>query len=142
MVANLSKLDEINVLASDANWPWPEALREIFQPRGVNLLVAETAGEFVNIMQRKRIHTAIVDIDSEKSNGMATIRTIRTDYPLLPCVILTNQASKAVLRTALQLDVFGVIDKPVDMQLLLHQLNRLFTKKYNSDIFAEERLIE
>ena len=44
MVSNLSKLDEVNVLASEANWAWPEALRDIFRPRGVNLLVAERAG--------------------------------------------------------------------------------------------------
>ncbi|MHC4628149.1 MAG: hypothetical protein ACYTDV_14315 [Planctomycetota bacterium] len=41
MVSNLSKLEEVNVLASGADWAWPEALRHIFRPRGVNLLVAE-----------------------------------------------------------------------------------------------------
>jgi len=30
-----------------------------------------------------------------------------------------------------------VIAKPVDMGVLLEVLNRLFMKKYNSDIFAE-----
>jgi len=35
------------VLTSGANWAWPEALRYIFRPRGVNLLVAENAAEFV-----------------------------------------------------------------------------------------------
>jgi hypothetical protein len=42
-----------------------------------------------------------------------------------------------VLGRALQLDVFSVIDKPVDMNVLREQLNRLFIKKYNSNIFAE-----
>ena len=40
-----------------------------------------------------------------------------------------------LLDEALQLDVFSVIDKPVDMDILRQQLNRLFIKKYNSDIF-------
>jgi len=131
------KFDEINVLASEANWAWPEALRDIFRPRGVNLMVAENAGEFVNIIERKRIHTAIVDMDPEESNGLATIKIIRMDYPLLPCVLLTSEASQAVLEKALQLDVFGVIDKPVDMNIMRELLNRLFLKKYNSSIFAE-----
>ncbi len=38
---------------------------------------------------------------------------------------------------ALGLDVFSVIDKPVDMGVLREQLNRLFIKKYNRDNFAE-----
>jgi len=137
MVSNLSKLEEINVLASEANWAWPEAVRYIFRPRGVNLLMAENAVEFVNIIERKRIHTTIVDMDSEGSNGLATIKIIRMDYPLLPCILLTSTAGESLLEKALRLDVFSVIDKPVDMSVLQEQLNRLFVKKYNSNIFAQ-----
>jgi DNA-binding NtrC family response regulator len=135
MVSNLSKLEEVNVLASEANWAWPEALRFIFKPRGINLLVAENADEFVNIIRRKRIHTTIVDMDSEKSNGLATVKIIRMDYPLLPCILLASTAEESLLGDALRLDVFSVIDKPVDMLILKQQLNRLFIKKYNSSIF-------
>jgi hypothetical protein len=41
-----------------------------------------------------------------------------------------------VLGKALQLDVFGVVGKPVNMEVLQQLLNRLFLKKYNSDIFS------
>jgi DNA-binding NtrC family response regulator len=135
MVSNLSKLEEVNVLASHANWAWPEALRCIFQPRGVNLLVAETAAEFVNIIERKRIHTTILDMDSQESDALATIRIIRMDYPLLPCILLASTVGKVLLGQALRLDVFSVIDKPVDMYILREQLNRLFLKKYHCTIF-------
>ncbi|MBW8038470.1 MAG: response regulator [Planctomycetes bacterium] len=136
MVTNLSKLEEVNVLASEANWAWPEALRNLFRPRGVNLLVADNTGEFVNIIEQRRIHTTIVDMDSESSSGLTTIKIIRMDYPLLPCILLTSAAGESMLSKALRLDVFSVIEKPVDMNILREQLNRLFVKKYNSDIFS------
>lgn len=137
MVAMRSQFDEINVLASQANWAWPQALQMIFQPRGVNLLVAQNANEFVDVIRQKRIHTTILDMDAEKSNALATIRIIRMYYPLLPCILLTSTAEERLLGKALQLDVFSVIDKPVDMSVLRELLDRLFTKKYNSHIFAE-----
>ena len=137
MISNLSRLDEINLLANDTNWAWPEAMSRLFRPRGINLLVAENAGEFLNVIEQRRIQAAIVDMDSEKSNALATIRIIRMDYPLLPCILLKNPANEAVLSQALHLDVFSVIDKPVDMGILRQQLDRLFMKKYNSSIFAE-----
>ncbi len=127
---------EVNVLASQASWAWPAALREVFRPRGVNLLVAEDADQFVNIIRSKRIHTTILDIDSEKSNTLTTIRIIRMDYPLLPCILLSSTAGESLLGEALRLDVFSVIGKPVDMGVLREQLNRLFIKKYNCDIFS------
>ena len=136
MVAQRSQLDEVNVLASAASWAWPQALRDIFQPRGVNLLVAEKPGDFVNVIGNRRIHTTIVDMDSERSNGLATVKIIRMDFPRLPCILLTSQVDPNVLGKALQLDVFGVIDKPVNMDVLRELLHRLFLKRYNSDIFS------
>jgi len=135
MVSERSKLNEVNVLVSDANWAWPEAVRSIFAPRGVNLLMARMPQEFVNVLEQKRIHTTIIDMDSEISNGLATIRIIRMGYPLLPCILLTSTASRSLLDRALKLDVFSVVDKPVDMDVLRDLLNRLFVKKYGSDIF-------
>ncbi|MDT8300511.1 MAG: response regulator [Sedimentisphaerales bacterium] len=137
MVSNLSQLEEVNVLASEASWAWPEAVRSIFRPRGVNLLVAENASEFVNIIERKRIHTTIVDMDSVGSNGLATIKIIRMDYPLVPCILLSSATGESLLGKALSLDVFSVIDKPVDMGILQEQLNRLFIKKYSCNVFAQ-----
>lgn len=136
MVWSMSKFDEINVLASEANWGWPEAVRHIFRPRGVNLLVAESADEFVSIIGNRRIHTTIVDMDSEEPDGLTTIRIIRIGYPLLPCILLTSAAGESLLGEAVRLNVFSVIDKPVDMGVLREQLDRLFIKKYNSNVFS------
>ena len=139
MVSNLSKLEEINVLASEANWAWPVALRNIFQPRGVNLLAAGNASECVSLIKQKRIHTTIVDMDSDKANGLTTIKIIRLDYPTLPCILLSSATGESLLGKALELDVFSVIDKPVDMAVLRKQLNKLFMKKYNSNIFERSK---
>jgi len=129
-------MDEVNVLASAADWAWPQALRDIFQPRGVNLLMAEDAGDFVQIIAHRRIHTTIVDMESGRSGGLTTIRLIRMEYPLVPCILLTSKEDPEVLGKALQLDVFGVVGKPVNMEVLQELLNRLFLKRYNSDLFA------
>jgi DNA-binding NtrC family response regulator len=136
MVAQWSQLDEVNVLASAADWAWPQAVRSLFQPRGVNLMVAQDADDFVNIIGRRRIHATIVDMDAERPSGLATVRIIRMDYPLVPCVLLTRKVDQEVLGKALQLDVFGVVGKPVNMEILRELLNRIFLKKYNSNLFA------
>jgi ActR/RegA family two-component response regulator len=73
----------VNVLVSAANWAWPEAVRNLFKPRGVNLLMAEKTSDFVSIIASTRIHTAIVDVDSERSNGLATVKIIRLGYLIM-----------------------------------------------------------
>jgi DNA-binding NtrC family response regulator len=137
MVAQWSQSAEVNVLASVADWAWPQAVRNIFKPRGVNLLMAEKTSDFVSIIASTRIHTAIVDVDADRpSGGLATIKLIRMDYPTVPCILLTGRTDEEMLGRALQLEVFGVVGKPVDLDILQELLNRLFLKRYNSDLFA------
>ncbi len=135
MVGGLLESEEVNVLASAADWAWPEALHDIFEPRGVTLMVAGSADEFVNVLRQRRIHAAIIDIGCE-AGGLTTIRIIKMDYPRLPCLLLKGRADEQLLGKALKLDVFSVLDKPIDMAVLQQQLNRLFIKRYNSNIFA------
>jgi DNA-binding NtrC family response regulator len=136
MVAQWSQFDEVNVLASAADWAWPEAVRNIFKPRGVNLLMADKASDFVSIIACMRIHTAIIDADSERPGGLTTVKLIRMDHPTVPCIVLTRRLDQDMLGKALQLNVFSVVGKPVNMDILRELLNRLFLKRYNSNLFA------
>lgn len=118
-----------------SNWAWPEAVRSIFAPRGVNSIIAADAASVLDIIERRSIHTAIVDMDSAPASGLTIIRVIRDYHPMLPCILVSGSAEQNLLASALALDVFSVIAKPVDMNILQDQLNRLFVKKYHSMIF-------
>ena len=135
MVAEVLQPDSVSVLTARADWAWPMALRDIFKPMGVNLLVADDVKQFVNVLRHRRIHTTIVDADFDRG-GLWALRIIRVEYPLMPCILLTSSPTESMLEEALQLDAFSVIDKPVDMKILRDQLNRLFVKKYGSHIFS------
>ena len=128
--------EKINVLLNGAQWAWPEALRSIFTPRGVDLLMASSPNEAISVIRQRRIHTVILDMDSERLSGIGTTRIIRSRFPHLPCILLSKCIESKLLRDALGLDVFSVIAKPVDMGILQRQLNRLFVKRYNSEVFA------
>ncbi|MBN1786784.1 MAG: response regulator [Sedimentisphaerales bacterium] len=126
--------DHINVLINDASWAWPDAVRQIFRDRSVQLLVVKNADEALDTLQHRRIHTAIVDA-GRQAGGLAIIKMIRSGFPLLPCILIADDAEQKLLSAALELDVFSVINKPVDIPLLKSQLHRLFLRRYGSTIF-------
>jgi DNA-binding NtrC family response regulator len=137
MVADLRQFDELNVLAIRSDWDWPGALNDIFRPKGINLLVAEHTNDIVNVLRHRRICTTIIDTDpGEPEAGLWTLKIIRMEQPVMPCILLAKCATNMMLEKALQLDVFSVIDKPVNMNILRDQLNRLFVKRYSSHIFS------
>ncbi len=130
--------ENINILLSQANWPWAQAVRQIFEPRGINSLVIDEPCQAVDLLEKRRIHTAIVDMDLEKANGLATIKIIKSHFPLLPCILLASHVEKKLLVEALELDVFSVIEKPVEWPIFTDQLNKLFVKRFNITVFSQE----
>jgi len=71
-----------------------------------------------------------------QSGSLAIIKMIRLGFPLLPCILIAESAEQKLLSAALELDVFSVINKPVNVLLLQSQLHSLFLKKYGSSVFA------
>jgi DNA-binding NtrC family response regulator len=136
MVAMQSNTGQINLLANQTDWAWPLAVRSLFAPRGVNLLMANSTNELVNILDNRRIHTAIID-GSSTGNAFAMIKVIRMGYPLVPCILLSNSANTELLAEALDLEVFSVLGKPVNLEILKELLNKLFVRKYNNTIFSD-----
>ena len=128
-------IERVNVLINESDWAWPIAVGQIFRNRNVELLMVKQADEALNVLQQRRIHTAIIDMNSGIPSGLGMIRVIRSSFPLLPCILVADNVEKKLLSDALELDVFSVISKPVDIELLRIQLNRLFIRQYNSSLF-------
>jgi len=122
----------------------------IFQPRGINALLARSPSETVRLVTNNRIHLAILDDGSEsttesparrlklgpKGSGIRTLRSIRNRDRLLPCILLAQQVDDRLLTDALALGAFSVLGKPVDLQLLAGKIDQLFRKCYESDVFS------
>lgn len=136
MVPSISHSDDVNVLISNANWAWPQAVEQIFQPRGVNALVADSGGDMLQLVDQKRIHLAILDMGLDEFSGLQTLRLLRQHHKLLPCILLAKQINSKLLAAALDLRAFSVINKPVDLNLLAGQIDRLFHKFYASNMFS------
>ena len=136
MAQRLAKPQSVNVLITDASWAWPQAVSEIFQPRGINALLANTGGEIVRLVSNNKIHLAILDSVVKDLTGMQALKVVRQHDPLVPCILLAQQPEKRFLAEALALNAFSVLAKPVDLSLLAEQIDRLFIKCYASDMFS------
>ncbi len=136
MTPAIPESENVNVLISDANWAWPQAVEKIFQPRGVNALVAENGADVVQLVHHNKIHLAILDMGLDEFSGMQTLRRIRQYDHRLPCILLAQHVDNRLLAEALGLHANSVMAKPVDLKLLENQIDRLFVKNYASNIFS------
>jgi DNA-binding NtrC family response regulator len=131
MAMRLSQPENINVLISKADWAWPQAVAEIFQPRRINAMLTDSVSDMVRLITHNKMHLAILDSPPDDLSGMQALKIIRQHDQLLPCILLAVQPGRRLLAEALTLNAFSVMAKPVDLALLAEQVDRLFLKYYD-----------
>lgn len=130
-------MSEINILLSQTERSWEEVIANILAPRGINSLVVRDAAEALDVLSSCYVHTAIVDMDAQRSGGFGLVKVVRKYHPRLPFIMFCGSLERKELGLALELNAFSVIAKPVDMTILQDELNRLFRKIYNSMVFSD-----
>jgi len=122
-----------SVLIADDDRGTREALGEALEQRGFRTLLAEDGGQAVELVQVDLVHLVLFDMQMPRLTGLEAFAVIRQTLDrMLPAVLMTADATNDLIRRAFQAQVFSVIPKPVNMNIVLHTLSRALAKAYGS----------
>jgi CheY-like chemotaxis protein len=128
MMATLDK--PYSILITDDEGPSREAMREIMEPQGYRTLLASCGEEALDIVRDGVVHLALLDMHMPRLTGLETMLLVRQVNALLPCILVTGDASESLLRQACQARAYSVIPKPVSKNVLLQTVLRALARFY------------
>ena len=131
--ASAPKADErpFTVLIADDDPGNRETLSELLQNRGFQTVQAADGGEAVEIVQVQMIHLVLFDMHMPRMTGLEAVNLLRqTLHKLLPAVLMTADATSELMRQAFLAQVYSVIPKPVNKNIVLHTLARALAQVY------------
>lgn len=121
------------VLITDDDDNCREALRDIVEPIGCRALLASSGEEALDIVREESVHLALMDMHMPSMTGLETLRVMHQLNLVLPCILVTADASERLLREAFQEHVFSVIHKPVSKGVVLHIVVRALGRYYGNE---------
>ena len=128
----VSSSNRLNVLLAHDTDGWPETVRRLLEPQGVQTVAVRSGREALEIMQSTQIHVAVLDQQMPHLGGLQVIKLMRDIKSAPPSILLTAHLTDHLLHEALGMHVFSVLSKPVDLNLLLDALARVLKKRYAS----------
>lgn len=115
----------LSVLIADDDDSCREILRDIVEPEGYRAVMASSGEEALDIIQQEgAIHLALFDVHMPRMTGLETVELVHKINALLPCILVTANATQEVIRQAFQVRAYSVIPKPVSRHLLLFTMLR------------------
>jgi len=149
--------ERLNVLLTDADEPWSQQLPRLLEPQGVRAIRVESVRQAIDVIDHEPIHMAVVDLalpvdqpesppayrpsrgsldaDRASDGALKLVQVIRRLDPTPPTVIIRGRLFQPriddrILREALTLNVFSVLDEPVQMEQVLRVLQRVMQRYY------------
>ncbi|HSQ54892.1 MAG TPA: response regulator [Gemmata sp.] len=120
-----------SVLIADDDRGNREALGEVLDRQGFQTLLAEDGGQAVELVQVNLVHLVLFDMNMPGLTGLEAFAVIRQTLDrVLPAVLMTADATSDLIRRAFQAQVFSVIPKPVNTNIVLNTLSRALAKVY------------
>jgi DNA-binding NtrC family response regulator len=120
------------ILITDDDRGVREALGEIVETQGFRPVLASHGEEAVEIVQHEPIHLALLDMQMPRLTGLETLQLVRQINALLPAILITADATRELMRRAFDAQVFSVVPKPVNAQVVLMTVVRALGRVYGT----------
>ncbi|MHC4196651.1 MAG: response regulator [Planctomycetota bacterium] len=123
-----------SLLITDVDEMSRETIREFFEPDGYNTYIAGSGKEAIEIARDVLIHALITDMNLPDISGLETFRFIKKEFQIvLPCILLTRNASKEMLLRAISAEAYAVISKPTNPDVLRFAMKQIMKKYYRGE---------
>lgn len=116
----------LSVLIADDDDECRETLRDIVEPEGYRTVLASSGEEALEIVQGESIQLALFDVQMPRLTGLEVVQLVHQINALLPCILVTANATEDVIRQAFQVRAYSVIPKPVSKHVLLYTMLRAY----------------
>jgi DNA-binding NtrC family response regulator len=119
----------LGLVVSGEAGSWRLALESIVGPRWLTLFPVEGDDELMDVLQSGMAHAAVIDDDVDWGlDILQLLRMIRRLDEQLPVVVVTRRNDRWLLESALRLAAFSVVAKPLELEELLRQIQRLMLR--------------
>jgi CheY-like chemotaxis protein len=127
-----SPTNRFTVLLANEQEEWHRTVEGLLRPQGVQTVSAHGGQEALDLIRSIPVHAAVLDAQMPQLGGMQVIRVLRDLHKATPAILLTNQLTNHLLHEALGMQVFSVLSKPVDFNVLLDALARVLRRYHEN----------
>jgi CheY-like chemotaxis protein len=119
-----------SILVTDDDPASRETFREIFEPVGFRIFLAESGEEAIDIIKGHDVHVALMDMHLPNLSGLETLAIVRQIKGMFPMILISADQDENLMRKALSAQAFSVLAKPVSRSLVIYIVRRALEKFY------------
>ncbi|MDZ4850311.1 MAG: response regulator [Pirellulaceae bacterium] len=118
------------VLITDDDRDFRDALAEALTRRGFGLLLASDGCEAIEIICEQPVHLMLVDMHMPRLSGLETLASLQKLEIEMPCVLMSAGLDDGIVDRAKGLNTSSVLAKPFSLQTITSVIRHILFDRY------------
>ena len=103
--------------------------KKLLARKGIDVLTATSGPEALEILREHNVHVVILDVKMPGMDGIATLKQIKRQYPMVEVILLTGHATAESAVEGLKSGAADYLMKPTDIDELIQKAEEAYEKR-------------
>jgi len=103
--------------------------RKLLEKKGYDVATASSGAEALERLRTHRVHVVILDVKMPGMDGVATLREIKRQFPMVQVIMLTGHATVESAVEGLKSGAVDYLMKPADLEEIVAKATDAFQRR-------------
>ncbi|MBW1930138.1 MAG: response regulator [Deltaproteobacteria bacterium] len=103
--------------------------KKLLARKGIDVLTATSGPEALEILREHNVHVVILDVKMPGMDGIATLKQIKRQYPMVEVIMLTGHATAESAVEGLKSGAADYLMKPAHIDELIRKAQEAYVKR-------------
>jgi DNA-binding NtrC family response regulator len=122
-------MEKMKMMLVDDEERFLETTKKLLARKGYDVLTAASGSEALEILMKQTVHVVILDVKMPGMDGVATLKAIKSRYPLVEVIMLTGHATVESAVDGLKSGATDYLMKPADIDDVIKKAEEAYAKR-------------
>ena len=122
-------MEKLKLMIVDDEERFLSTTEKLLQKKGVDVVTASSGAEALEKLRAHSVHVVILDVKMPGLDGVATLREIKRQFPMVEVIMLTGHATVESAVEGLKTGAVDYLMKPADLDQILEKANDAFNRR-------------
>jgi DNA-binding NtrC family response regulator len=122
-------MEQLKMMVVDDEERFLATTRKLLEKKGFDVQTATSGSEALEMLRASPVHVVILDVKMPGMDGVATLREIKRQFPMIEVIMLTGHATVESAIDGLKSGAVDYLMKPADIDEIIDKATEAFNRR-------------
>ncbi|BBO80393.1 response regulator [Desulfosarcina ovata] len=122
-------MENLKMMLVDDEERFLSTTKKLLERKGFEVQTASSGGQALELLRSEPVHVVVLDVKMPGMDGVATLREIKRQFPMVEVIMLTGHATVESAIDGLKSGAVDYLMKPADLEEIVAKATNAFNRR-------------